>query len=287
MTVDAAPGGSVAADAGTGSTDASATTNTPGAETVTATVVEQRSTDGVRTSGIADPGSQVTGLAGDQQQKSSTSTTTDPKPPADTKGQEPAGDAKSGKGTRDINVLPEWAQKEIKDARRGEAAKRDAAKAAEESTREIEAKHQELLSGIAKVLGLAPDEDPANTDPAELTKQLTQARDEHRAARIELAVYRAAGEHEGDPESLLDSRAFLDRVLKLDPADQKFASKISEAIRAAVADNPKLRATPVELVPPASGPGAGFSQGPTAGASSVESFTVDDFRKMRRKGNSG
>jgi hypothetical protein len=140
-------------------------------------------------------------------------------------------DAKTAAGK--VEDLPDWAQKLIKDTR-GEAAEhRTKATAAER-------KLTDQLDGIAKALGLKEDE---KTDPAKLASELTKAQDQARQTAVELAVYRSSAKHQGDPDALLDSRGFLAKLADLDPTDAKFAAKVETAIKDAVKDNPKLKAT--------------------------------------------
>jgi len=145
---------------------------------------------------------------------------------------EKTGDQGKGEAGK-VEDLPDWAQKLIKDTR-GEAAEhRTKATAAEK-------KLTEQLDGIAKALGLKGEDKP---DPAELAKQLDEQRTQARQSAIELAVYRNASKHQGDPDALLDSRGFLAKLADLDPAAKDFASKVETAIKDAVKDNPKLKAT--------------------------------------------
>ncbi len=135
--------------------------------------------------------------------------------------------------TNKVEDLPEWAQKLIKDTRSEAAGHRTKAAAAE-------AAQAETLSKIAVALGLKTDDKP---DPAKLTEQLTAAQQAQRSALVELAVYKAAGKHSGDPVAILDSRAFLASVTDLDPSGSDFTAKVDAAIKAAVDGNPKLKAT--------------------------------------------
>jgi hypothetical protein len=139
------------------------------------------------------------------------------------------GDTKAG-----IDSLPEWAQEEIRKARReaGDArvnAKRTAAEEAKAA----------VLAEIGKALGFAKDEKP---DPEKLTAQLEELTRRQSAALVENAVLKAAGRVNADAEALLDSRSFVDRVTKLDPAADDFAERIGEEIKRAVKDNPRLSA---------------------------------------------
>lgn len=142
-----------------------------------------------------------------------------------------ADDAK-GKAAGKVEDLPDWAQKLIKDTRGEAAENRTKASAAEK-------KLTEQLDGIAKALGLKQDEAP---DPAKLAQQLEQTQTQAKQAAVELAVYKTASKHQGDPDALLDSRGFLAKLADLDLTDAKFAEKVETAIKDAVKDNPKLKA---------------------------------------------
>lgn len=191
-----------------------------------------------------------------------------------------------------VEDLPPWAQKVIKEARQGEGDYRKRAQAAEADKKSTEDKLQGFLDGFAKVMGLGDDDatgggTPEPPDPEKLTQQLAGAQREHRATQVELAVYRAAGRFDGDPDALLDSRSFLKKVLDFDPSEEDFGDKVSEAIRAAVSSNPKLKAAPAPAaVAPTTPPSGGeFASGPS-GRVDTESLSVDDFRK-RRQGRRG
>lgn len=94
-----------------------------------------------------------------------------------------------------------------------------------------------LVQDLGKALGLVDDKDQA-PDVDALTRAAADREAEAKQARVELAVYRAAGKHDADADALLDSRAFLAKLDGIDPAD---TDKIAEAIKAAVNDNPKLK----------------------------------------------
>lgn len=149
-----------------------------------------------------------------------------------------------------VEKLPKWAQKIITDARTGEAAQRTAAKEAAERTK-----------AILKAAGIEPEE----ADPAKIAAELESERSASRQSRVELAVYRAAGATGADPDALLDSRAFLDKVKDLDPSDQ---AGIRLAITEAVEANPRLaKDKPQEPnpAPPAPAQAAGVSGADFAG----------------------
>lgn len=124
---------------------------------------------------------------------------------------------------------PAAAEAEIKKLRQENAAARTNAKA-----QAAEDARKDLAQTIGKALGLVEDEP---IDPAALTEQLTKSQDDAKRARVELAVFRAAPGGGGDPAALLDSTSFLATLDGIDPAD---APAITEAIKTAVAANPRL-----------------------------------------------
>ncbi|TDB86280.1 hypothetical protein E1264_18470 [Actinomadura sp. KC216] len=153
--------------------------------------------------------------------------------PPDTGTTQTAGTGQQAPAEGDVSSLPEWAQKALRDARADAGKSRTTAKqkAADEA-------RQDLAQQIGKALGLVKDGDDA-PDPAKLAEQLTGAQEEGRQARVELAVYKAAGKNGGDPEALLDSRAFVKQLADIDPTDGK---KVAELIKKAVESNPNLAA---------------------------------------------
>lgn len=146
--------------------------------------------------------------------------------------QAPTAPAETGK----VEDLPEWAQKIIRESRDEAGKARTTAKA----NAAAEARTA-LAQEIGKALGLVKDNE--TPDPAKLTEQLTATQAQARQAAVELAVYKAAGKHSGDPVAILDSRAFLASVTDLDPNGSDFTSAVDAAIKAAVDGNPKLKAT--------------------------------------------
>jgi len=88
----------------------------------------------------------------------------------------------------------------------------------------------ELAQTIGKALGLVKDEP---VDPAKLTEQLTAKDAEARQAKVELAIFRAAQAANADPNALLDSRSFMNKVATIDPSDGlAVAAAIGDAIAA-------------------------------------------------------
>lgn len=138
----------------------------------------------------------------------------------------------------DISALPEWAQKQIRDARAEAAKSRTTAKqtAAEQA-------RQETLAQVAKALGIGEEGKPV--DPAELTAQIEQAQTAAWRSAVELAVYRAAPQHGANPDALLDSLKFidsLDDLVEVDPRSPEFAAALASKVQEAVAGNPSYKA---------------------------------------------
>ncbi|MEV4245235.1 hypothetical protein AB0J63_17690 [Streptosporangium canum] len=171
------------------------------------------------------------GDAGDGTQQDSQDT--GQQPPA---AQQPAPESKSDQtgSEGDVASLPDFAQKLIRDLRTEAASSRTNAKqqAAQEA-------RQDLAQQIGKALGLVKDDQPA--DPAQLANQIGDLSGQNKALTTELAVYKAAAKVGADAGKLTDSRAFLAQLDKLDPSAEGFTSKLSDAIKKALADNPQYR----------------------------------------------
>jgi hypothetical protein len=135
-----------------------------------------------------------------------------------------------GAGGTGFDSLPAETQREIRELRRNEQRLREEAKGAAKRARD------EILAEVGKMLGGGEAEET----PEKLRERLGKVSSERSGAMVELAVHRAAGKAGGDPDALLDSRAFLTRVGKLDPEADDFAAKVAEEIKAAVQENPKL-----------------------------------------------
>ncbi|WP_447643175.1 hypothetical protein [Nocardioides zeae] len=151
-------------------------------------------------------------------------------------GQQGGGDQGQQQAAADaqkVEELPDWAQKLIRDTR-DEAAKNRTGKSAAEE------RQQAIMVAVAKAAGLKIDGDDQPT-PEQLAEQLNASQTQAREAAVQLAVYREAAKHQGDPDALLDSRAFLAKVSDLDPTAGDFASKVETAIKDAVNSNPKLK----------------------------------------------
>lgn len=127
-----------------------------------------------------------------------------------------------------VETLPSAAQKIITDLRKEAGDERVAKK---------------TLDAILKTIN--PDGGEEAPDPAALAQQLTAAQQERRSTAIELAIHKTAAQHGGNPAALTDSRAFLAKVADLDPTAEDFTQKVTDAAKAAVTENPTLKATQV------------------------------------------
>jgi hypothetical protein len=187
----------------------------------------------------ADPGAAGTpGAAGDAAAHGAAAT-----PASDTAASAAAADAATAAATaaaggKSGDNLPEDAaalKVMIADLRKENGADRTNAK-----TKAAAEARNAVLQEFGKALGfIQTDKAP---DAAALMKTAGDAQSEARAAKVELAVYRAAGALQGDPNALLDSRGFLAKLADLDPAAADFQTKVTAAIKAAVTENPKLKA---------------------------------------------
>jgi hypothetical protein len=179
-------------------------------------------------------------------------------------GTEGAGGAAAGTETgreaaESVDQLPDWAQKIVRDARKGEGDYRAAAKTASETAT------RDLTDKLAAALGLKPD---AATDPAALTASLTAAQQAQADTARQLAIYKAASGAGADPAKLLDSNSFLTSVKGLDPAD---GDAIAAAITAAVTANQSLKAVRATGA-------SGIEQ--TGGTGEQGQVTVEQLQKM-------
>lgn len=163
---------------------------------------------------------------------------------------------------------PAAAKAEIERLRRENGASRTNAKA-----QAADEARKELAQQIGKALGLVEEETP---DPAKLTEMLSASQTEAQQARVELAIFRAAGAVGGDPAALLDSTSFLKSLADIDPAD---TAAVQEAIKAAVEQNPRLSAAP-EPRTPAPNPAQGSSG---SGPATPQQLTKQDVERLYRE----
>ncbi len=152
-----------------------------------------------------------------------------------------------------------------------------------------------FMKKVAAAFGLETDEAKPPT-PEELAQQLDEARGETKESRaqarqtqVELAVYKTAGKHGGDPDALLDSRSFANAIAKLDPADTGFDEAVGKAVKTAVDTNSKLAAKAPKREPeptpaggaPMDGAGGGKRQ---LGAEDRKRMTPEQIAKAVKEG---
>lgn len=157
-------------------------------------------------------------------------------------GQSTPGGGEQTPGTPDPSQTPGTPQppeddsrREAEDTAREEKARADREKAVREAVERTEKETREKL--IAQLTGQKAGE-PA-PDPDELARQLEQQRADAQTARAELTVFRAAAQHGADPNRLLDSRAFMQELEKIDTEDTEAVGKL---IKATAEKNEHLRA---------------------------------------------
>ena len=169
-----------------------------------------------------------------------------------------------------------------------EKAKREAA---EQKAKDDQAA---FMKKVASAFGLEADEEKPPT-PEELAKQLaeeqnrTKASDDRaRQTAVELAVYKTAGKHGGDPDALLDSRQFATAIAKLDPAGDDFSDEVGKAVKAAVEANGKLAAKAPEVKPEPKPAGAPMSGAPGGkrqlGAEDTQRMTPEQITQAVQEG---
>ena len=157
-------------------------------------------------------------------------------PSAPTPTQPPAPESSEQQGQQGLeNASRDDLLATIKDLRRENAKRRTDNTAAVEQAQEQA--QQALAQQIGKALGIIDDGD-TTPDPAKLTEQLTAQTQAAQQAQLELAVYKAAGALGADPDALLDSRSFLEKVQDIDPTK---ADDITTAIKETVESNPRLQ----------------------------------------------
>lgn len=212
-------------------------------------------------------------------------TNTEPAEPAT----EPKGKSPEFKGDFD----PAKFQKLVENLRGDVEAEKAKRTAAEQKAKDDQAA---FMKKVAGAFGIETDEQKPPT-PEELSAQLAEAQtrtkasdDRARQTQVELAVYKTAGRHGGDPDALLDSRNFAKAIEKLDPSDDGFGEAVAKAVKAAVDSNSKLAAKvpePKELEPtPAGGApmdGAGGSK-KQLGAADVDRMSPKQINQAISEG---
>lgn len=201
-------------------------------------------------------------------------------------GDDASGDDDGGQGAPDVKPPAPTGGDDSK-ARIAQLEKQLAEARAERGKERINAKETAakeardgLAAEIAKALGLTKDDEDKAPDPKALADQLAVKEKAHRETTVELAIYRSAGKHGADAGALTDSREFMAKVNKLDPTADDFGSKLGDAVKKAVTDNPRYK-TP--------GQAPGTSGGEITGGSGErpktedDDLSVDDLRAKRRK----
>ena len=209
---------------------------------------------------------------------------------------EPPTEPKAKAPKFDGDFDPERFQKLVENLRNDVEAQKQKTAAAEKAAEQRAAEQQaELVKKFAAAFGLDTGEEKPPT-PEELAKQLEEARGETKASRdqarqtqVELAVYRSAGKHGGDPDALLDSRGFARAIADLDPSSASFAADMEKAVKDAVEANPKLAvvkpAEPKPAVPAGGAPMSGAPGGKKQlGAEDVKRMTPEQIVKAKAEG---
>ena len=152
-----------------------------------------------------------------------------------------------------VDQLPAWAQKIIRDTRK-EAGDNRTAKAAAET--DANAKIKAALTA----LGISDDtEDPlkaAQTAADTAAKERDTAKATARDTAAELIVWRHAKDLGVNPAALTDSKAFEKAIKDLDPTDPQFGEAVKTAAKTAAENNPILKQAPA-----AGASGADFTGG--------------------------
>lgn len=162
------------------------------------------------------------------------------------------------------------ADREAERQKREQAVKDAAEKAASEA-------QNELAQKLGRALGLVKDEDETPSVESLTTSlqerdRFIQERDEALATtRRENAVLRYAPKVNGDPDALLDSRGFTQKLAGIDPNASDYDSQVEALIKAEVTENSRYRATQVA---PANSNGK-----PAGGVQSAPENTIESFRK--------
>lgn len=177
--------------------------------------------------------------------------------PAPASGQEPpAAPAEAA----NVDQLPPWAQKLIRDGRTEAATNRAKAKEHETALAVLQDKSQKQLDGIAAALGLKPEQATpeqimAERDAARATANQSAA--QARQSQVELAVFRAAAQSGANGTALLDSRSFVAGLDGLDPSSPDFGQQVADKIAAATEANPAWKTAvpaPAVVPPPLAAP---------------------------------
>lgn len=199
--------------------------------------------------------------------------------PTEPKPTEPKGKTPKFEGDFD----PQKFERLVENLRGDVAAEKAKREALEQKAKDDQS---DLMKRVAKAFGLEADEEKPPT-PEQLAQQLEEAQtrtkasdDRARQTLVELAVYKTAGKHGGDPDALLDSRTFANAIAKLDPSAADFDEAVGKAVRAAVDSNAKLAAKAPETKPeePEPTPAAGAPMDGAPGGK--RQLTEADVKRM-------
>jgi hypothetical protein len=214
-----------------------------------------------------------------------------PASPAEPPAAEPPTEPKAKAPKFEGDFDPEKFQKLVENIRGDVEAEKAKRIAAEKKAEEQQA---DLMKKVAAAFGLDTGEEKPPT-PEELTAKLAEEQsrtkefeDAARQTQVELAVYKSAGKHGGDPDALLDSRGFAQAIAKLDPSAPDFAASVEQAVKQAVEANPKLAAKAAEPKPAVPAGGAPMDGAPgqkrQLGAEDVKRMNPEQITKAVAEG---
>jgi len=215
-----------------------------------------------------------------------------PAPTSPTPATEPPAEPKAKAPKFDGDFDPARFEKLVENLRGDVDAEKAKRVAAEQKAEQDQA---DLLKKVAAAFGLDTGEEKPPT-PEELAQQLAEQRDRTKASddrarqtQVELAVYKSATTHGGDPDALLDSRGFTQTIASLDPTSASFAADVEQAVKKAVEANPKLAvhkpAEPKPAVPAGGAPMGGAPGGQRQlGAEDVARMTPEQISKAVTEG---
>ncbi len=190
----------------------------------------------------------------------------------------------------DVDGLPEWARKRIRDLTKENGDNRIKAKTATDKAREQAKENaerlQSFIDGFAKVIGLTTDgedDKPKTLDEAmaKLSRSeeaIASAAGEHRQLQVQLAVWQSAAGLGANTAELMDSHAFLTQIGKLDPSAEGFREQLTQLISAQIEANPtRFKAAPVVPVRPAQS-GGEFTGG--TGGRTDDTMSIEDHLRQ-------
>jgi hypothetical protein len=132
-----------------------------------------------------------------------------------------------------VDQLPAWAQKIIRDTRKEAGDNRTKATAAESAA-------EERVNKILEAAGIKPAGEAL--DPAKLTEQLSAKDQAIRRLTVERALDKAARKNGADEDLLTAVLAHQGALGELDPTASDFTEKLDALVKSAVGANPKLKA---------------------------------------------